>query len=84
MVKIIFSLALFQCSVIPPVLHCSAPLFHGFSIVLAVFRCSGVVLSFRGYSEFPCSGGVPLFPRCSIVPRVFRVPSFRVPVFLVL
>ena len=35
---------MFLCFVIPPVLYHSAPLFHGASIVLAVFRCSGGVL----------------------------------------
>ena len=55
----IFSLALFQCFVIPPVLYRSAPLFCGVSIVPAVFHCSD---------------GIPLFRRCSGVQRVFRVP----------
>ena len=55
-------MALFQCFVIPPVLYRSALLFSGVSIVLVVLRCSG---------------GVPLFQRCSVLQRVFRVPVFR-------
>ena len=85
-----FSLALFQCSVILPVLYRSAPLFHAVLVVLVVFRCSDVVPSFHECSVFrhsmgiPCSSGVPLFWHCSVVPRVFCPPQFRVPVFLVL
>ena len=63
-----------------------------------VFRYSSIPPLFRyltvfpwcsGYSAgvpqsaVPCSGGVPLFRHCPVFPRVFRVPSFRVPVFLV-
>ena len=77
------SVSLFRwCSVVP-VLFCLSVGISRFGVPV-VFRCSGGVLSFRGYSAFRCSGGVPLLHRCSIVPRVFRVPSFRVPVFLVL
>ena len=80
----ISSLALFQCFVIPPVLYLSAPLFRTVSIVPGLFRCSGGVQLFRFCSVVQwvfrvlCSGGVPLF-RLSA-----GVPSFRVPVFLVL
>ena len=45
----------------------------------------------QGYVVPGCSAGVPLvfrcsatIPECSAVPSVFRVPLFRVPVFLVL
>ena len=92
MVKIIFSLALFQCSVNPPVLHCSAPLFHGVSIVLAVFRCSGGVPLFRCCSVFPWVFRVSVFRWCSVVPPLFHrsagvpcsiVPCSGVPGFIV-
>ena len=53
--QFIFSLALFQCFVIPPVLYRSAPLFRGVWIVPALLRCSG---------------GVPLVERCSVAPVV--------------
>ena len=46
--------------------QCSAVPFRGVSIVLGVFRCSG---------------GVPLFRRCSVVQRVFLVPVFHCSVF---
>ena len=79
----IISLALLQCFVIPPVLYRSALLFRGVSIVLVVFHCSGVVLSFSG-----CS----MFWWCSIVPALFRrsagvpcsvVPYSGIPGFIV-
>ena len=46
--------------------QCSTVPFRGVSIVLGVFRCSG---------------GVPLFRRCSVVQRVFLVPVFHCSVF---
>ena len=84
-----------QCSVV--VLRCSIPLFPSFwwcSVVPVVFRYSCVVSSFSRCSVFrcsivPCFGVVPsfsgcsVFRYCSVVPRVFRVPSFRVPGFIV-
>ena len=84
MIKYIFSLALFQCSVIAPVLHRSAPLFRGVSIVLAVFRCSGGVPLFRCCSVFPWVFRVSVFRWCSVVPVLFclsvGIPRFGVPV----
>ena len=55
-------MALFQCFVIPPVLHHSALLFDDVSIVPEVFCCPG---------------GVPLFWHCSVIQRVFHVPVFQ-------
>ena len=45
------------------------PLFCGIPIVLPVF---------------PCSASVPVYCQCTGVPLMFRVPQFRVTVFLVL
>ena len=93
-----FSLALFQCFVILPVLYRSAPLFHAVLVVLAVFRCSDVVPSFRECSVFrqcsvvPAFYGYSMFQWCSVVLALFRsstgvlssvVPCSGVPGFIV-
>ena len=59
------------CCFIVPLFHCTThvPLFRGIPIVPPVFRWS------------VCA---PVFRQRSGVPLVFRVPQFRVPVFLVL
>ena len=60
-----------------------------YSSIPPLFRYSAVFPWCSGYSAgvpqsaVPYSGGVPLLRHCSVVPRVFCVPSFRVPVFLV-
>ena len=72
-----FNVSLFrQCSII--VLCCSTmfQLFRRCSVVLVVFRCSGIVPSFSGCSMFRCSSSVPLLRRCSVILQVFRVPLF--------
>ena len=65
-----------RCFVVPRVFR--FPVFRGCCVVLLMFRCFGVVSSFRGCSVFRCSGGVPLFRRYSVVSQVFRVPVFLI------
>ena len=56
---------------------CGVPLFW-YSLVFGLFCCCSP------HSVVPCFGGVPLFWQYSVVPWVFRVSLFCVPVFLVL
>ena len=62
-----FNVSLFrQCSIV--VLRCSTvfPLFRGCSVVLVVFRYSGVIPSFSGCSVFRWCSVVPSFRGCSV------------------
>ena len=69
-----FNVSLFcQCSIVVP--RCSAlfPLFWG----VPLFQwCSVIPLLFCRSAGVPCSGVPVVFP-CSVLPQVFRVPSFR-------
>ena len=67
--------------------------FLGVVFFVTLFHCSSHVPSFRGIrTDLPvfrclvfgqCSGVWPVFRCLASVPPVFRIPWFRVPVFLV-